>query len=226
MIGRGECLAGSYAFLCEAGKSAFMVTVRTTQVQSCVDRLRQGDESARAELIEAACARLRALAHKLLHNNRLRRWEETDDVMQQSLVRLHVALSAVQPESARHFLHLAACQMRRVLIDLGRHYFRDWGPAANHESQLSGVTHVTSGDPTPSQIVEEAERYERLHAEVEALPEDERDVVELRWFHGLTESEVAEIVGASTRAVQRRWVRARLKLAQKLDEALPGISEA
>ena len=48
----------------------------------------------------------------------LRRWVETGDVLQSSLVRLMRALETLKVESPRHFLALSALQIRRELIDL------------------------------------------------------------------------------------------------------------
>jgi RNA polymerase sigma factor (sigma-70 family) len=181
-------------------------------------------------LIDASCDRLRALAHKMLRGDRLRRWEETDDVLQQALVRLHQTLAEIQPETVRDFMRLAAWHIRLVLISLARHYFGALGPAANHYSNPSGDTSddfvsmdTPDNDPSPSQLVSQAERWDRLHAEVARLPADEREVVELMWFHGLTQLETAQLAEATERTVQRRWVRARIKLHAALDGELPGM---
>src|SRR5260370_41801977 len=61
----------------------------TVLLQACLDRLRAGDEKARAELLEHACDRFRKLAsHMVKDFARVRRWADTDDVFQGALVRL------------------------------------------------------------------------------------------------------------------------------------------
>ena len=58
-------------------------------IQGCLDRLRAGEEAARNELLQAASERLDQLARVMLNDfPRLRRWEQTDDVLQNALVRL------------------------------------------------------------------------------------------------------------------------------------------
>src|SRR6516165_11191633 len=108
---------------------------RTVHLQHCVDRLRQGDEAARQELLEGTCERLRQLTQTMLRDyRRLKRWEETDDVLQNALVRLHRALQQVTPPTLRDFYRLATLQIRRELIDLSRHYYGPEGRGACHES--------------------------------------------------------------------------------------------
>jgi DNA-directed RNA polymerase specialized sigma24 family protein len=69
-----------------------------TQIQTWLDRLIEGNEAAREELIRHASVRLRALARRMLRENpRVRRWEETDDVFQRALLRLHQSLASGNP---------------------------------------------------------------------------------------------------------------------------------
>ena len=66
-------------------------------VQRCLDRLQAGDEVARKDLLNAACERLLRLTRKMLRaDGRLKRWEQTDDVFQNAMLRLHRSLADVQ----------------------------------------------------------------------------------------------------------------------------------
>jgi DNA-directed RNA polymerase specialized sigma24 family protein len=68
----------------------------STQIQRCMDRLRAGDVSARDELLARASARLTRLTRKMLRDfPGVHRWEETDDVLQNAVVRLCRALGEV-----------------------------------------------------------------------------------------------------------------------------------
>src|SRR5262249_19217713 len=107
----------------------------TTHLQHCLDRLRAGDEAARQELLNGACDRLSQLTRVMLRDYpRVRRWEETGDVLQNSLLRLHRALQEATPPSLRDFYRLATLQIRRELIDLARHYYGPQGQGARHVS--------------------------------------------------------------------------------------------
>ena len=106
-----------------------------TQLQKLVDRARAGDAGANTLLIEHACNRLLKLTRKMFHDYpSLRRWEQTDDVFQNALLRLHHALASVQVESVRHFFNLAGEMVRRELLDLKKHHFGAHGDAKNHHT--------------------------------------------------------------------------------------------
>lgn len=53
---------------------------------------------------------------------------------------------------------------------------------------------------------------------MEALPEEEREVVNLLWYEGMSQPEAADLLGISSRTVLRRWHAARLKLFQVLHD--------
>ena len=146
-------------------------------------------------LIEQANARVRALAHRMLQDfPGVGRWDQTDDVLNQALVRLHRSLASVQPDSPRHFLNLAAAQVRSVLIDLARKYAGPQGLGANHESRggqsASGGTARFVDTTEPGDYAEWAE----FHECVESLPEAERELFGLLWYDGLSQAEAAEVL--------------------------------
>ena len=106
---------------------------QTTDIQQWLDRLRAGDDQARAELVNCACHRLEWLTRKMLRSwERVHRWEQTADVVQNVLVRLYRALSESQPETPVEFFRLAALNIRRELRDLAKHYYGPRGEGTNH----------------------------------------------------------------------------------------------
>jgi RNA polymerase sigma-70 factor (ECF subfamily) len=202
---------------------------RNTYLQECLDRLRAGDESARQELLAGACARLTELTRTMLRDyGRLKRWEQTDDVLQSALVRLHRSLQEVTPPSPRDFYRLAALQIRRELIDLARHYFGPEGRGRRHQtnaaegdsSQPSRPPYERSADgDEPGALAAWAE----FHRQADALPEEEREVFDLVWYQGLKHTEAADLLGVSARTVKRRWQAACLRLHEALRGELPGL---
>src|SRR3954452_1632280 len=106
-----------------------------TEARELLDRLRAGEDSARDRLIALAQGRFVALARAMLRRYpHVRRWEETDDLLQAALMRLHRGLAVVRPEDVPHFDNLAATQIRRELIDLARSYHGPEGIGANHHT--------------------------------------------------------------------------------------------
>jgi len=182
--------------------------------------LRSGDAQARTRLVELAEGRLRALSATMLHRMpRVQRWEETGDVLGEAATRLFRSLEAVQPDSARHFFRLAATHIRRVLIDMARHYTGPEGLGANHgsvsASRWSALEPHAAAEGEPGSL----EEWTAFHERVAALEDDVREVVELLWYHGLTQAEAAGVLGVSERTVKRRWQDARMALAQGAEKS-------
>lgn len=186
-----------------------------------LEKVCAGDELALSEFLERVSDRLRILTRGMLRKYPgVKRWEETDDVLQNALVRLLRALKDVQPNSLGQFYGLASLQIRRELIDLARHYYGPLGQGANHASTFpKGSSQDHRGEPAaknlePAQLAEWCE----LHSHIDDLPDNERSVIDLVFYQGLTQQEAANLLNVSVRTVQRRWHRALLKLHQILND--------
>ena len=189
------------------------------QFQVWIERMNAGDLSARDELIAHACGRLRRLAHMIFADfARVRRWEETADVLQNALTRLLQALRTIKVTSPRQFFGLAALEIRRELIDLARHYFGPEGAGANCASAVreEGRTPPTPESPDLTHDPERLALWTTFHEQVEALPQQEREVFGLLWYQELSQPEVAALLGVSVPTVKRRWLSARLRLQTAL----------
>ena len=192
------------------------------QIQTWIDRMQAGDTTARGELIGFAADRLHRLTRKMLKGYpRVKRWELTDDVMQNAVLRLWKALAKVTPSSARHFFALATVQIRRELIDLSRRYYGPEGMAAKHESHVQGDNSASMPEAgkadsklDPRRLAERAEVHER----VDSLPVEEREVIDLLYYQGLTQAEAAAVLDISEATLKRR----RLAALRRLDEMLKG----
>src|SRR5262249_47304416 len=62
-----------------------------------------------------------------------------------------------------------------------------------------------------------------FHAQVDSLPDDEREVFGLVWYQGLTHAEAADVLAVSTKTIRRRWPSACLRLHEALGGDLPGF---
>jgi RNA polymerase sigma factor (sigma-70 family) len=210
------------------------------EIQSCLDRLRHGDPAARDELISRACSRLTKLARKMLNDyDRLRRFEQTGDIAQDAMMRLHRSLADVQPETVADFFGLAALKMRQVLQDEVRHYFgrkatdnADSGPRMPDLSPAhvrSG--HVNEDVSTDGNLQGEdltfdpakLAQWTEFHRAVDSLPEKERQIVDLLFYNELSQTDAATVLGVDRSTVQRRWRETRLKLFDMLQGTLPDV---
>jgi len=198
----------------------------TTQLQQLLDLAAEGSDDAYGELIANASQRLLKLTRKMLRSYpHLRRWEQTDDVFQTAVIRLHRSLADVQPDSVRHFFALATTQIRRTLIDLARHHFGPMGQAAKHQSNAGepenhGGNELHNG-PDAGDRPETLESWAAFHEAAEQLPDAEREVFGLVWYGGMAQKDIASLLGISEPTVKRRWRAARLQLHKTFDGINP-----
>ncbi len=199
----------------------------TTQLRLLIDRAVADDPGAFDELAQSATERLRALAHAMLRKYpQVKRWEDTDDILQAALIRLHRSLGEVKPQTTREFFGLAATQIRRSLIDLVRHYYGPLGHGANHHSQGGGkATDDSRGVLTGAiQATEQPESlldWVEFHNAIDNLPDDEQEVFKLIWYGGLKRKDIAALLGVADKTVLRRFNRARLRLQELLGDDAP-----
>jgi RNA polymerase sigma-70 factor (ECF subfamily) len=192
-----------------------MAADSTTQLQGLIDRMAAGDRSARDELIGRAYTRLLRLAHKMLQSfPRVRSFEETGDVLHDSLPRLTRALEAVPPASVADFFRLASRQMRWELLDLVKRYATSrvpgGQPAAGAEDSSSSTP--PEEKPTTTDNPPALASWTEFHKAVEALPEKEREVFELLWYQEMTQAEAAAVLRVAEITVRRHWLVARRRL--------------
>jgi len=201
--------------------------LHTTQLHRLVERIQAGDALAQNELVRLSGGRLEQLASSMLRRfPGVRRWEETGDLLQNALLRLLKSLEAVRPESTRQFFGLAAEQLRRELLDLARHYQGPHGLGAHHASGVlapptgNAVPGLDPADPAAAETAE-LERWQAFHEAVATLPEDEREVVALIYYHGWSRVQIAAFLHINERTVRRRWRSACLRLGEALGDDLP-----
>jgi len=195
-------------------------SLNTTLLNDWLQRWRAGDLLARDQLIQRVCRRLERLARKMLRGfPSVGRWEETDDVLQNSLLRLIRSLEQIKPTSVREFYGLASLQIRRELLDLGRsHRTR---PEYLLEEPHTAHDRYRRLDRAEATDVSDLERWTAFHEAVEMLVGEEREVISLVFYHGKTQNEVAEIFRVHERTVRRWWQSACLKIARSVRTDLP-----
>lgn len=189
-----------------------MIDDQTSVLQDLIDRMRRGDAVARRELIDCSYERLRDLSATILRRNFPRMKQapacvDTTDVANESAYRLYQALADIQPATVRDFFRLAAQRIRWLLLDLARQANRT-GPDLDDDRPVAGR-------PEPPAMLES------LYRQIELLPDHEREVVDLLYFHGLSQAEAAVHLGVTERTVRRHWTLARVRLFESLKSILP-----
>jgi RNA polymerase sigma-70 factor (ECF subfamily) len=192
---------------------------QTSVLQGLLARMFQGDAAARRELITCAYERLRRLAAVILNESfpRLKKAPalvDTTDLANETAVKLYDSLAEVQPATVPDFFRLAAQRMRWLLLDLARR-------ADRPEQGQGEKPGPDRGGPSNSDS-RQAATLTALYEQIEALPEKEREVVDLLYFHGLSQPEAAALLGVAERTVRRYWTVAKVKLFEGLKDFLPG----
>jgi RNA polymerase sigma-70 factor (ECF subfamily) len=185
-----------------------------TLMQELLRQAVAGDEVAVDALLRHSTARLGSLTRRMLGSfDRVKRWTDADDVLQNAMMRLLVALREVRPATPRDFLALATLQIRRELLDLARQFYGPHGIGAHHDSGMNGDSQRPA--PDKSDVSHEPcslAQWTELHQQIDALPDEEREVVGLLFYQGLSQAEAAEVLQMSLRTLQRRWHDALCKL--------------
>jgi len=171
-----------------------------------LSRTRAGDRAARDALFAAAYPELRRLAHARLHGAGPDTVLDTTALVHESYLRL-VQAGELALEDRRAFFGYASCVMRSVIVDSAR--------ARLAERRGGDAPRMTlSTDLEPARVQDEA-AIVRVHEALEALEQsDERAarMVEMRYFGGYTDREIAEALEVNERTVQRDWEKARMLL--------------
>ena len=191
----------------------------TAVVQRCLIAL-SGDspvEPIIRDMLGRSARRLERLCDNLLHRHypRLTRPPsnlETSDMVGNLVEGLLKAMDTVRPQTVRQFFAMVNQHMRWQLNDLARRLDEQPNFVELREEEI--VAMASSGSAISP------DGREMLQA-IENLPEDERETFELVRFQELTYVEVAEVLGVSTKTVQRRLGRASLLLARELRHMIP-----
>jgi RNA polymerase sigma factor (TIGR02999 family) len=184
-------------------QSAFSLT-------DLIRRASGGDEIALHGVFDAAYHDLRRLARMRLTQSARGVLLDTTSLVHESYLRFANA-AEFNISDRQHFLRYAANVMRSVIVDCVRERMAERrGGAAQH---VTLNTQVVDATPLGEQEIL------RVHEALDELAQyDERmaRVVEMRYFAGMTESEIADALGVTDRTVRRDWEKARLLLAEAL----------
>jgi RNA polymerase sigma-70 factor (ECF subfamily) len=168
-------------------------------------------------LLARAVHRLRFLCSALLYKSYPRLTSaplnlQADELLSAVVERLLKSLGKARPQTVREFFGLANQHMRWELNDLARRL----DERAPDVELVEGL--ALAPESSGSEISLNAHRM--LEA-IESLPDDEREVFSLVRIQGLTQTEVADLVGVSVKTIQRRLNRSLLLLAEMLADLRP-----
>ncbi len=176
-------------------------------------RWREGDEHARDQVFGVVHSRLREIAANLLQGQRPDHTLEPNALVNELCVRLF-GNQKINYNDRGHFFAVAAQTMRRILIDHVRAGLAEKRGGEQQRVSLSGVDGLT-----PVALNEDMLALDAALSKLATLDPRAAQVVELRFFGGLEEEQVAEVLGVSAITVKRDWKAARAWLAGQLSPA-------
>ena len=169
----------------------------------------RGDGEALDRLAPLVYGKLRQLAAHYLRRERSGHTLETGALVNEAFLRL-LGQGRVSWKNRSHFFAIAALMMRRVLIDEARRRQCAGRGAGAPNLPLDAAAEVASAEASQAPALDEALRL------LGARHPQARKIVELRFFGGLNESEIAAVLGISVPTVKRRWRFARAWLHRYL----------
>ena len=182
----------------------------SSQLTLWLSLMRRGDQHARERVIEAVHTQLRVIAARLLQRERANHTLEPNALVNELCIRLFGKQPLSYTDRA-HFFAIAAQTMRRILIDHARAGLAGKRGGERQRVSLSGVDGWS-----PLTRNEEILALDAALAKLSAVDARAAQVVEMRFFGGLQEDEVAEVLGVSTITVKRDWKAARAWLIFQL----------
>jgi RNA polymerase sigma factor (TIGR02999 family) len=181
-----------------------------TEITTLLQAANSGDRHAVDRVVALLYGELQRLARSRLRRAGDLTLLDTTALVHESYLRIY---QADKPDFAdrKHFLAYAAKAMRNIVIDIAR--------TRQADRHGGGALHVPLDTHISDSVGGEDAEILRVHEALQELADvDPRlgQVVEMRYFGGLSEAEIAECLGVTERTVQRDWKKARLFLSMSL----------
>ncbi|MET0650673.1 MAG: sigma-70 family RNA polymerase sigma factor [Pyrinomonadaceae bacterium] len=184
---------------------------RKNQVTQILGDWSGGDANAPERLMPLVYDEMRRIARSFISRERPGHTLQPTALVNEAYLRL-VDQNSVTWQSRAHFYSVAASMMRRVLIDHAR--------TRATEKRGGGAVRLSIED-VQIPVEERAANFVAMDEALERLSqfnERGRKIVEMRFYAGMSEEEIAEVLGVSTRTVLRDWKAARVWLFRELSE--------
>jgi RNA polymerase sigma factor (TIGR02999 family) len=183
------------------------------EVAALIERSRSGDGDAARVLFERLHGELRALAANVFRSQRAGHTLQPTALVNEAFLKMMGARGAPSPlQDEAHFFAVAATAMRQILVNHAR------DRAAQKRGGGRDARRVTLSDvPFAAEGGADVLDVEQALSALEAVDPDQARIVELRFFGGLSNPQIAEVVGRPLRTVELEWRLAKEWLAGRLE---------
>jgi len=181
-----------------------------SEITGLFDAVNNGERGAMDRLFASLYDELHQMAHRRLRAAAPDRALETTGLLHESYLRL-LAAGSLRVTDRAHFLAYAARVMRSIIVDFARRY--------RAERRGGSALHVTLNTNVADEAHASEDQIIRVHEALEELVQvDARmvQVVDMRYFGGLSEAEIADVLDLTERTVRRDWQKARILLRAAL----------
>ena len=178
----------------------------------------EGDRSALDQVYASLYPDLKRIARARLRQQGRGDQLGTTTLLHESFLRL-VNAAELRLVDRRHFFAYAARTMRNIIVDSAREHLA--------ERRGGGAVHETLGGTGALQVAEigasdDLVRVSEALLDLQAVDPELAELVDMRYFGGYTETEIAELHGVTERTVRRRWDKARAWLYVALSDHSSG----
>jgi RNA polymerase sigma-70 factor, ECF subfamily len=189
-------------------------SVSTHQVTQLLVAWRAGDEGALNRIMPLVYNELRQLARRYMAAEHTGHPLQTTALVHEVYLRL-VDANTIDWQDRAHFYAICARLMRRILVDFAR--------SRNYQKRGGGLAHIQLEEAAtvPEAVGSEMLAVDEALKQLAAIDSRKSEVVELRFFGGLTVEEIAAALRVSPETVMRDWKLAKAWLLRELSHETP-----
>lgn len=176
----------------------------STEITRVLERVRLGDRAAMETLVDLVYGDLKRIAKRELGKERGDHTLQPTALVHETYLRL-LGKSKTAWENRAHFFGAAATAMRHILVDHARATRAQRRGGGRQAVPIEETSAIAADETRLEEVLAVDEVLDRL----EQISARQKTIVEMRFYAGCTEEEIAEMLQLSTRTVKREWAVAR-----------------
>jgi RNA polymerase sigma-70 factor, ECF subfamily len=180
------------------------------EVTRLLKNWRDGDQSALDKLMPLVYDELHRMARRYMRRERAGHTLQTSALVNEAYLRL-VGQREIEWQNRAHFFAVAAQVMRRLLVDYARG--RKYAKRGGDRLQVTLDEQAGAFEGQPAEVLALHEALEKLAT----VDQRKSQLVELRYFGGMSVEETAEVLGVSGITVKREWAKAKAWLYREIN---------